>query len=243
MDVYYFDHNGEIAGVEELENDHSLINNPVNPIWSDYYNWKAYSSVVASLYGSVEDNTVSSWYYGGTLSNFLLQFQLPPSGVLEFPYIFASPLLTMYNTDVPKYTNARLLLPQGFPFNVAIPLVIHSITPALSQIGLNVAIDKASPQRQGAVTTFTASAACGTGDYEYYFTFYNPATKSWMVGQPYSANGTWVWNTSGYAPGSYAIKVWARDAGLSNPNYVVNYFNYTILDRVRLVAPILLLLE
>jgi spore germination protein YaaH len=34
---------------------------------------------------------------------------------------------------------------------------------------------------------------------------------AWTLAQSYSANATFVWNTSGQAPGAYLVSVWARD--------------------------------
>ncbi|MHB8773463.1 MAG: phage tail protein [Syntrophales bacterium] len=81
------------------------------------------------------------------------------------------------------------------------PVSSVTITPNLS-----------SPRPVGTVITFTAAASGGSGSYQYYFTYRNPA-GTWTVGQVYSATATWTWNTAGLAAGTYVIQVWARNAG------------------------------
>jgi hypothetical protein len=72
-------------------------------------------------------------------------------------------------------------------------------------------MDKSSPQVQGAVITFTAAATGGSGIYEYYFTLRNPQTGRWSVGQAYSENPIWTWNTTGIDTGTYTLQVWASN--------------------------------
>jgi len=225
MEVYYLKQNGEIAGVEELELNPGLISNPINPI-SNYNDGLPYSSLLKSFYASVEDNAVSPWYHGGINPAYQLKYQLPPAGVLEFPYIFDSSLQTLFNTFAPRYTNARILIPKDSTFDADIPLVVHSITPAPAQLGLEVVVDKLSPVIPGTAVTFSASASGGSGNYEYYFRLYNPNSKMWHV-QGYSGNDTWVWDTSGLAPGCYTIEVRARNVGTSGLYEAHKIFYYS----------------
>jgi hypothetical protein len=83
----------------------------------------------------------------------------------------------------------------------------------LGGTAMSVTMDKSSPQVQGAVITFTAAASGGSGSYEYYFTLRNPKTGQWSVGQAYSGNPVWQWNTTGIDTGTYPIQVWAKSAG------------------------------
>jgi len=105
--------------------------------------------------------------------------------------------------------------------------ITFTIIPPVSD--LTVTIDKPSPQQEGTVVTFAASASGGNNNYEYYFTFYNPNTKLWSIGQVYGAKSIWIWDTSGYAPGVYTIEVWTKNSG-SSVNYdMYKHFTYTII--------------
>ena len=210
--VYYYDTNGDIAGVEELAQNPDLITNPINPFSSDP---SAYSSSTADIYASIDNNDVAPYYTVDPVLNYLLQFQVPPSGSLEFPAVFVSPLQNIYDNLTPKYTNARLVVPKGSPFNAEIPLVIQTITLATSSPVSQMAVtsDASSPQSVGKKITFSVSASGGTGNYEYYFTVRNPNTGTWSVGQAYSGISSWTWNTAGLATGTYTVQVWVRNVG------------------------------
>jgi len=73
--------------------------------------------------------------------------------------------------------------------------------------------DFAPPQRPGATVTFLAAASGGSGNYEYYFVWWNPNTGKWTHGQDYSGNNGWVWDTTDLLDGNYLIQVWVRNAG------------------------------
>jgi len=86
-------------------------------------------------------------------------------------------------------------------------------TPPPPVTDVTLAMDKVSPQSVGAIVTFSASATGGSGNYEYYFTVRDPNTGTWSVGQAYSGNSFWTWDTTGLGGGAYMIQVWARSAG------------------------------
>jgi hypothetical protein len=134
--VYYSDSQGQVAGVEELAADPSLITNPINPLpgVSSY----CYSQAMADIYTSPAA-PYPPWSYGNT--NYGLNIDVPAGGRLELPAIFASPLHTPYDVDVPWYSNARLTIPSGWTGTIDAPFVIHSIgyegVHALSVVGKN----------------------------------------------------------------------------------------------------------
>ena len=68
----------------------------------------------------------------------------------------------------------------------------------------------------GTSVTFTASAAGGTGPYEYEFQA-RVAGGSFMVTQPYAQTSTWTWNTTGSLGGAYEVRVNVRSAGSTAP--------------------------
>jgi hypothetical protein len=67
-----------------------------------------------------------------------------------------------------------------------------------------------APQLPGTTVTFTASATgCGSAQYEFWLL--GPA--GWTVQRDYGSGPSWTWNTTGLAPGTYQVGVWARSAG------------------------------
>jgi len=68
-----------------------------------------------------------------------------------------------------------------------------------------------SPQQAGATVTLTAIAS-GCSRPLYQFWILRPGSQ-WQIVQAYSSSATFIWSTTGLAPGSYLYTVWARDAG------------------------------
>ncbi len=91
-------------------------------------------------------------------------------------------------------------------------------TPPPAATGVTLTMNQQSPQTPGAQITFTAAGSGGSGNYQYYYTIFNPNTGTWSAGQAYSSNASWTWNTTGLGTGAYTIQVWARSAG-STANY------------------------
>jgi hypothetical protein len=70
--------------------------------------------------------------------------------------------------------------------------------------------DLSGPQPPGATITFTAtSTGCASPQYEFWLLAPNGA---WTMKHAYGG-ATWSWNTTGLAPGTYQVGVWARQAG------------------------------
>ncbi len=124
LEVYYLNHQGLVSGVEELAADPGLITNPVSPLPN--IEWP-YSQVVADIYGTQGDNSVVQWYSDLPIADPSMTLQVPPGATFEFPDIFDSPLSAIYQTAVPTYTNARLIVPAGFTGSVTMPLIIQSV--------------------------------------------------------------------------------------------------------------------
>jgi N-acetylmuramoyl-L-alanine amidase/Fibronectin type III domain len=68
-----------------------------------------------------------------------------------------------------------------------------------------------APQGSGATVTLSASAT-GCGNPQYQFWLLSPG-GGWIVKQSYGAAASWSWNTTGMAPGTYQVGVWARQSG------------------------------
>jgi PQQ-like domain len=80
-----------------------------------------------------------------------------------------------------------------------------------------------SPGGTGTSVTLTANASgCPNPNPLYQFWVLPPGGSAYQLGQAYSTNATFNWNTSGLAPGDYRFSIWARDAnstGLSGNQF------------------------
>lgn len=71
----------------------------------------------------------------------------------------------------------------------------------------------ASPRPAGASTVFTAtSTACNSPEYAYWV---KAPGKYWSLQRDWGGD-VWTWNTTGLAPGTYQLEVWARQIGSAN---------------------------
>jgi uncharacterized protein YkwD len=107
-----------------------------------------------------------------------------------------------------KYTVALTVngTPYTWSFTVG-PFVSNACTSA------GLAADKAAPQPEGTVVTFTASAAgpkC-TGPLYEFWTW--SSAGGWSLRQPYSANAKFALDTTDMAPGTYSVDAWVEQSG------------------------------
>jgi len=65
------------------------------------------------------------------------------------------------------------------------------------------------PSSAGKLVTWTATASGGVGPYTYEFWLFNGTT--WRIARGWSASNSWTWQPA--TPGTYAVQVWARNAG------------------------------
>jgi uncharacterized protein (DUF2141 family) len=79
---------------------------------------------------------------------------------------------------------------------------------------VSVTVSPGSPSARGTTVTVTATAS-GCSNPVYHFGLLAPGGTTYVLAQDYSASGTYTWNTTGLAPGTYRFSVWARDAGSS----------------------------
>ncbi len=93
---------------------------------------------------------------------------------------------------------------------------------------ITLTMTKNSPQMAGTSITFSAVVSGGSGDCEYYYTYRNPVTAKWYVGQSYSSSATWIWDTSGFDSGVYSVQVWARSVGSTASYEVYKGISYTL---------------
>jgi spore germination protein YaaH len=96
----------------------------------------------------------------------------------------------------------------------------HS-TAALEAVGESIitltgctsaSLDPASPsQPAGSTVAFTAtSGGCPNPQYEYWVQYPN---GTWYMKRTFGTDPAWSWNTSGLAPGTYTVHVWANQQG------------------------------
>ena len=79
------------------------------------------------------------------------------------------------------------------------PCASASISPASTTQGL------------GSTVSFVASSAiCSKPQYQYWVQYLD---GSWNMLRAFSIDPTWAWNTSGLAPGTYTVHVWANQVG------------------------------
>ena len=92
-------------------------------------------------------------------------------------------------------------------------LVINSPVPC-SSASLSPAT---ATQAAGATIHFVASSTgCANPQYEYWVQFLD---GSWSIQRPFSADPTWDWSTSGLAPGTFTVHVWANQTGNSTATW------------------------
>jgi len=100
-------------------------------------------------------------------------------------------------------------------------------TPTSPVTAVTVTSSPSSPQTVGTGITFTAAATGGVSP-QYYFTWRNPVTGVWSVGQAYSGTSSWTWNTTGLPMGTYTIQVWAKSLGSTAAYEAYRSISYTL---------------
>ncbi len=118
---YYFDDSGEIAGIEGLNADTSLVTSP--RIRLDATNTMAYDPVNAANF--LHPEVISE---EPPASSDQLRFLLPPNGSLQLPGVFELEVHGTFSTSyAPSHANARIIVPAGSKGTVDAPLVLHTI--------------------------------------------------------------------------------------------------------------------
>jgi hypothetical protein len=76
---------------------------------------------------------------------------------------------------------------------------------------VGVSANPASPQMAGTAVQVTAtSTGCANPTYEFWYL--PPGSSTYQLGQAYSSNSVFNWNTTGKAAGVYYFSIWAMDA-------------------------------
>jgi hypothetical protein len=111
----------------------------------------------------------------------------------------------------------------------AYSFVTYTLTPAFGPCSaVSIAPGAASPQPQGTSITLNATAAgCGSPEYRFWVA---PPAGSFAPLTSYSASNAFAWDTSGLAPGTYQVGVWARQSGSGGAYqaYAISTFQLTV---------------
>jgi hypothetical protein len=127
--VYYLDRQGEVAGVEELAADPTLITQPITPIWPQYLDSVLYSASLAQIYSSTQDNFLGTGFEPTAASPSGL-IDLPPHGVLTYPGHWTDAPIGYDGTvpyPVPYFRQARLDIPSDFSGAISLPWMAWDI--------------------------------------------------------------------------------------------------------------------
>jgi hypothetical protein len=142
LEVYYWNEQGQVAGVEELSHNTQLITEPINPFplshFSDLaisayepsvpYAYSQYIAYVYYVYSGVYHHKIDTGYYVQVgFPTYDTPFSLPPKAYLEFPVQSDIVLRSESGDDVPSYHIMRLMLPKGWSGSVRVPFVFLSV--------------------------------------------------------------------------------------------------------------------
>lgn len=124
--VYFLNRSGQIAGVEELEADPTLITDPVLRL--PYTGpWSPYQSAYAELFSSSADNWVRQAPATPDPPR-RVRFVLPRGASLRLPGRQAAPPLDHFGTPQNQdYAQLTLRLPAGYLGEVENPLIVHTL--------------------------------------------------------------------------------------------------------------------
>jgi hypothetical protein len=86
---------------------------------------------------------------------------------------------------------------------------VYTLTPVCTAV--TVTVSPGAPSQAGTTVTVTAHAS-GCPNPVYHFGVMAPGSSGYQAVQDYSSNATFIWKTSGLAPGTYRFSVWTRDA-------------------------------
>ena len=92
---------------------------------------------------------------------------------------------------------------------------------------VGVTSDVASPQMVSTTVTFTAAAnGCNTPQFQWWI---RDTSATWAIAKSFAnSSNTLVWTTTGLAPGTYLVGVWARQTGSSANYQAYSFVTYTL---------------
>ena len=121
----------------------------------------------------------------------------------------------------------------------AIASMGYALDPQTPATSLTVTPDLPSAQKVGIPITFTAVATGGNvGEYEYKFSRLGPDTNSTYVDQEYSANNTYILNTTEASVGGHNIYTYVRNKGSTVTHDLLKLTNYSIQTAIEPAASV-----
>jgi hypothetical protein len=152
-----------------------------------------------------------------TVNNCLL-VTLAPAATCDAQFVFnpTSPgdKVARFNVSAPNYG--------------PLPLVLSGTALDPTCGSTTIGTDVPSPQFVGAAVTLIASSAgCPNLSPRYQFRLLSPAGV-WSTVQDFSISATAPWNTTGYAPGTYMIAVYVKDAASTKAYDTYAFMSFTL---------------
>jgi hypothetical protein len=129
LSVYYFNVDSQIANVEDIESNPSLILSPINRILPANHTHE-YSSLVADIYSSAADNFIGDGIFIANLPGRFQPLVLPPGSRFTYPGKWTSSVIGVDGVvpfDVPYYLQSELLTPADWTGTVTLPHMIWEI--------------------------------------------------------------------------------------------------------------------
>jgi hypothetical protein len=128
--IYYFNSANEIASLVELQTDATLVSSPVNPIFDGTDYDFPYSSMVADIYGSSEDNYIGEQEFIPDSEGRFQAVVLPPGASLVYPGRWSTEVIGLdgpHPNPVPHFLQAKLTTPADFSGDVVMPWMLWEI--------------------------------------------------------------------------------------------------------------------
>lgn len=131
LNVYYLTRSGQVAGVDELGADPSLITAPTEPIYESTDEF-VYGSFIAGIYDNRTDgnNYVADFVFLATTPSGVSQVQLPARARLLLPGHWTDTPIGFdgdFYLPVKAYRQAALELPAGFTGTIGLPWVLVDV--------------------------------------------------------------------------------------------------------------------
>jgi hypothetical protein len=144
--VFFLNRSGEIASVAELEQDGSLITDPVLSMETPGP-YSPYTEGYARLFTTLDNFPMPD--PAETIDPGPLELDLPPHARIVFPARFSLPPPDWYFD--PPFANLKLVLPQGFAGSVRVPLILYAARGSGAVLFEGATFEVGSPELQARI--------------------------------------------------------------------------------------------
>lgn len=130
--VYYLDRTGNVAGVEQLAEDPSLITAPSDPVLAQYAATQSgpYRQIIADIYSTRENNFIDVSTFVTVEDSGSTIITIPPGARLLLPGRWTGRPIG-YDDDVPgeiqEFRQAKLVLPEGWTGTLSAPWILWEL--------------------------------------------------------------------------------------------------------------------